>query len=150
MRRLLAIAALMLAACSGENPADMRDPASVARKFVEAYNAKNLQRMLPLVDQVNLEAIGDALQGGPGSEAYNAIFAPEMVELLAKEGGKIDGPRYDRRGRRYDAVVSVGKSDLGFVYTIVLGETETGEWRIAENSSMPQEDFLALPTERKK
>ncbi len=149
MRRLLAIALLVLAACSGETAVDMKDPASVARKFVEAYNAKNLQRMLPLVDQVNLEAIGDALQGGPGSDAYNGIFAPEMVELLAKEGGKVDGPRYDRRGRRYDAVVSVGKSEFGFVYTVVMSETDEGEWRIAENSMMPQDDFLALPTERK-
>lgn len=149
MRGLLAIALLVLAACSGETAVDMKNPASVARKFVEAYNAKNLQRMLPLVDQVNLEAIGDALQGGPGSEAYTGIFAPEMVELLAKEGGKVDGPRFERHGRRYDAVVSVGKSD-GFVYTIELQESDSGEWRIAENSMMLEADFQALPTEPKR
>lgn len=150
MKRALIVATLILASCGGESAVDMKDPASVARKFVEAYNTKNLQRMLPLVDQVNLEAIGDALQGGPGSDAYNGIFAPEMVDLLAKEGGKIEGPRYDRRGRRYDAVVSVGKSDMGFVYTIVMSEAEDGEWRIAETSMMPQDEFAVLPTEPKR
>ena len=116
MRRWIAGAVIaVLAACSGEPvPPDMKDPVSVARAFVDAYNGKDLARMLPLVDQVNMEAIKDALADGPDSTAWQGIFAPEMVQLIAREGGKVVGPRYEGS----DAVVSVAKSDLGDVFTV--------------------------------
>lgn len=122
---------------------DRKDPASVARAFVEAYNAKDLQRMLPLNDDVNIDAIAEALAGGPGSQAYEAIFQPDMVELLAAEGGQVEGPRYDGR----DAVVKVAASARGDVYTIVLDENERGEWVIVAHSMMGRAQFDALPAE---
>jgi hypothetical protein len=136
----LALAALMLAACDGETPVDMKDPAAVARKFAEAYNARNLTRMLPLVDQVNLDAVKDALAGGPESEAYRGIFSPEMVDLMAREAGKIEGPRYDGN----DAVVKVAKSERGDVYTIVLDEHEDGDWLIEEFATLTEQEFRDL------
>ena len=77
MRRWIAGAVIaVIAACSGEPaPPDMKDPVSVARAFVDAYNGKDLARMLPLVDQVNMEAIKDALADGPDSTAWQGIFA---------------------------------------------------------------------------
>lgn len=150
MKRLAALAALVLAACGGATPVDMKDPASVARTFIEAYNARDLARMLPLVDQVNLDAVKDALAGGPSSEAYQDIFMPEVADLMAREGGKVVGPRYERHGKRWTAVVSVGKSDRGFVYAILLDENEEGAWKIAENSTMPEEEFLSLPEQPKR
>jgi len=142
LRRLLALGALVLAACSAETPVDMKDPGSVARKFVEAYNARNLQRMLPLVDQVNIDAVKNALADGVNSEAYQSIFMPEMVELLAKDGGKVTGPRYDRHG----AVFQVGETVSGDVYTIELSQREADEiWLIDEFSMMSERDFLELP-----
>ena len=108
MRRWFAGALVaFLAACGGgPAPPDMKDPLSVARAFVDAYNAKDLARMLPLVDQVNMDAIKAALTDGPNSEAWQGIFAPQMVQLIAREGGKVEGPRYESR----DAVVKV---DIG-------------------------------------
>jgi hypothetical protein len=142
LRRLLAIASLALAACSGETPVNMKDPGSVTRKFVEAYNARDLARMLPLVDQVNIDAVKNALADGVNSEAYQSIFMPEMVELLAKDGGKVTGPRYDRHG----AVFQVGETVSGDVYAIELSRREAdGVWLIDEFSMMSEREFLELP-----
>ena len=114
----------MLAACGGETPVNMKDPASVAAKFVEAYNQRDLARMLPLVDQVNLDAVKEALAQGPGSEPYNSIFDPEIAQMMSAQNGKIEGPRYERR----DAIVSVGKTASGDVYTIELGKRDDETW----------------------
>jgi hypothetical protein len=137
----------VVAACSGKPaPPDMKDPVSVARAFVDAYNAKDLARMLPLVDQINMEAIEDALADGPDCAAWQGIFASEMVQLVAREGGKVDGPRYDGR----DAVVRVAKSDLGDVFTVELGQREDGDWLIVENAILSELEFAELPTEPEK
>lgn len=148
MRRWIAGAVIaVLAACSGEPvPPDMKDPVSVARAFVDAYNGKDLARMLPLVDQVNMEAIKDALADGPDSTAWQGIFAPEMVQLIAREGGKVVGPRYEGS----DAVVSVAKSDLGDVFTVELSLREDGDWLIVENAILSEQEFAELPTEPEK
>lgn len=137
----------VVAACSSEPPQpDMKDPVAVARAFVDAYNTKDLSRMLPLVDQINMEAIKDALADGPESASWRGIFAPEMVQLVAREGGKVDGPRYDGR----DAVVRVAKSDLGDVFTVELGQREDGDWLIVENAILSELEFAELPTEPEK
>lgn len=131
----------MLAACSGEAAVDMQDPASVTRSFVNAYNARDLSRMLPLVDQVNLDAVKEALAEGPSSEAYASIFQPQMADLLARDGGKIEGPRFDRRS----AVFKVGETVDGEVYTIELGKRDNGAWLIEAFSTMGEQEFLNLP-----
>lgn len=145
LKQLLLAAALILAACSGETPVDMKDPASVTRRFVNAYNARDLARMLPLVDQVNLDAVKDALADGPGSDAYNSIFQPQMVDLLARDGGKIEGPRFERK----DAIFKVGNAVDGDVYTIELGEREDGDWLIDAFNMMSEQEFLGLPEKPK-
>jgi hypothetical protein len=148
LRRLAGlICALALVACGDGAPAppDMKDPASIARAFVEAYNAKNLQRMLPLHDSVNIEAIAAALDGGPGSEAYERIFIPHMVELLGKQEGAVEGPRYDGR----QAVMKVAADDIGEVYTVVLEKGEDGEWIIVAHAQMGAQQFQALPDKPK-
>lgn len=143
-RLCFTLGALVLAACGGgPMTPDMKDPVSVARAFVEAFNARDLQRMLPLNDQVNIDAISAALTDGVGSPAYEAIFNPEMVVLLAKEGGRVEGPRYDRR----DAVVKVATSEVGDVYTIILSQGENEEWSIVAHSSMSKQQFESLPEE---
>jgi len=148
MRRSIAGAVIaILAACSGEPaPADMKDPVSVARAFVEAYNAKDLARMLPLVDQINMDAIKDALADGPESDAWQGIFAPQMVHYISREGGKVDGPRYEGR----DAVVKVATSDLGDVFTVELSQRDNGDWLIVENAILTEQEFAELPTEPRK
>lgn len=148
MRRVLFGLALgLLAACGGgPAPPDMKDPVSVARAFVDAYNAKDLARMLPLVDQVNMDAIKAALTDGPDSEAWRGIFAPQMVQFIGREGGKVEGPRYEGR----DAVVKVATSDLGDIYTVELAERENGEWLIVENATLSEQEFEKLPTEPRK
>ena len=148
MRRWLAGAVVtLLAACGGgAAPPDMKDPVAVARAFVEAYNAKDLSRMLPLVDQVNMDAIKAALTDGPDSEAWEGIFAPQMVQLIAREAGKVEGPRYEGR----DAVVKVAASDLGDIYTVELSQREDQTWAIVENAVLTEQEFLALPTEPSK
>jgi hypothetical protein len=149
LRRLAGlICALALVACGDGAPAppDMKDPASIARAFVEAYNAKNLQRMLPLHDSVNIEAIAAALDGGPGSEAYERIFIPHMVELLGKQEGAVEGPRYDGR----QAVMKVAADDIGEVYTVVLEKGEDGEWIIVAHAQMGAQQFQALPDQPKR
>jgi hypothetical protein len=148
MRRWLAVAIVSLLAACGGGPAqpDMKDPVAVARAFVEAYNAKDLSRMLPLVDQVNMDAIKAALTDGPDSEAWEGIFAPQMVQLIAREAGKVDGPRYEGR----DAVVKVAASDLGDIYTVELSQREDETWAIVENAVLTEQEFLALPTEPRK
>lgn len=142
MRLAALAAALLLAACGGGvvEP-DRKDPAAVARAFVEAFNAKDLQRMLPLNDAVNIEAIAAALNDGVGSPAYDAIFVPDMVTRLAAEAGKVEGPRYDGR----DAIVKVATSDRGEVYTIVLAKGENEEWTIVAHTMMGRAQFDALP-----
>ncbi len=135
-----------LAACSGEAAVDMKDPASVARGFVNAYNARDLSRMLPLVDQINLDAVKQALADGPSSEAYASIFQPQMVDLLARDGGKIEGPRYDRSS----AVFKVGETVNGDVYTIELGERSNGAWLIEAFNMMGEQEFLGLPEQQKR
>jgi hypothetical protein len=148
MKRALFGLALGLATACGGGPAppDMKDPVSVARAFVGAYNAKDLARMLPLVDQVNMDAIKAALTDGPDSEAWHGIFAPQMVQLIAREGGKVEGPRYEGR----DAVVKVATSDVGDVYTVELAENENGEWLIVENATLSEQEFAKLPAEPRK
>lgn len=144
---LAGLAIALLAACSSEpQPPDMTDPVSVARAFVSAYNTKDLPRMLPLVDQVNMEAIKAALADGADSDAWRAIFPPEMVDLIAREGGKVEGPRYEGR----DAVVKVATSDTGDVFTVELAERENGEWLIVENATLTEQEFQNLPTEPRK
>jgi ketosteroid isomerase-like protein len=143
LRTLAALAcALLLAACGGgvAEP-DRKDPASVARAFVEAFNAKDLQRMLPLNDAVNIEAIAAALTSGPGSSDYDAIFVPDMVTRLAAEAGNVEGPRYDR----HDAIVKVASTDRGEVYTIVMAKNDNGDWTIVAHSMMGRAQFDALP-----
>jgi len=136
-----------LAACGGGPAApDMKDPVSVARAFVDAYNAKDLSRMLPLVDQVNMDAIKDALAHGPESEAWQGIFSPHMVQLIAREGGKVEGPRYEGS----DAVVKVATSDLGDVYTVELSESDDGQWLIVENAILSEQEFATLPEQPRK
>jgi hypothetical protein len=144
LRGAIALAALLVTACGGETPVNMKDPSSVARKFVEAYNARDLARMLPLVDQVNIDAVKNALADGANSEAYQSIFMPEMVELLARDNGKVFGPRYDRR----DAVFQVGDTVAGDVYTIELRQREDEAWLIDEFSMMSEREFLELPEKR--
>ena len=93
MRRWIAGAVIaVIAACSGEPaPPDMKDPVSVARAFVDAYNGKDLARMLPLVDQVNMEAIKDALEMTRGHKANAAkllgVHANTMTRLLREIDG---------------------------------------------------------------
>jgi hypothetical protein len=146
LKRLTAFAILALAACGGPASVDMKDPTSVAKAFVEAYNARELARMLPLVDQVNLDAVKDALADGPDSEAYRSIFMPDMVQLLAKDGGELTGPRYDRG----DAVFQVGEAVQGDAYTIELSQREDGEWLIDAFNIMSETDFKQLPAQRKR
>lgn len=122
----------------------MQDPASVTRSFVNAYNARDLSRMLPLVDQVNLDAVKAALAEGPSSEAYASIFQPQMADLLARDGGKVEGPRFDRRS----AVFKVGETVDGEVYTIELGKRDNGAWLIEAFSTMAEQEFLNLPDEQ--
>lgn len=143
LRKLAAFtAALLLAACGGGAvEPDRKDPAAVARAFVEAFNAKDLQRMLPLNDEVNIEAIAAALAGGVGSPAHNAIFDPYMVELLAAEAGRVEGPRFDGR----DAIMKVAATERGDVYTIVLAKGDDDEWAIVAHSMMGRAQFEALP-----
>lgn len=143
LRKLAAFtAALLLAACGGGAvEPDRKDPAAVARAFVEAFNAKDLQRMLPLNDEVNIEAIAAALAGGVGSPAHNAIFDPYMVELLAAEAGRVEGPRFDGR----DAIMKVAATERGDVYTIVLAKGDDDEWSIVAHSMMGRAQFEALP-----
>ncbi|MEQ1784994.1 MAG: hypothetical protein ABMA14_26920, partial [Hyphomonadaceae bacterium] len=124
-------------------PVDMKDPISVAHAFVDAYNTRDLSRMLPLFDQVNMDAIKAALSGGPESEAWRGIFAPEMVAILSREQGKVDGPRYDRR----DAVVKVGASGDGDAYAIVLSKGKDDNWLIVENAVLSEAEFEAMSTE---
>ena len=119
----------------------MKDPASIARAFVTAYNDKNLQRMLPLHDSVNIDAIAEALDGGPGSEAYERIFQPYMVDLLGQQAGAVEGPRYDGR----QAVMKVAADDNGDVYTVVLEKGDDEEWNIVAHSQMGAQQFQALP-----
>lgn len=145
-RELVAFAFLALAACSGPPPVDMKDPVSVAHAFVDAYNTRDLARMLPLVDQVNMDAIKAALSGGPESEAWRGIFAPEMVAILAREQGKVEGPRYDRR----DAVVKVGASGDGDAYAVVLSKGKDDQWLIVENSVLSEAEFEAMALEPRK
>jgi hypothetical protein len=149
LRRLAGlICALALVACGDDAPPppDMKDPASIARAFVTAYNAKDLQRMLPLHDKVNIEAIAEALDGGPGSEAYERVFVPDMVELLSEQAGAVEGPRYDGR----DAVMKVAANELGDVYTIVLEKGDDDEWIIVAHSQMGAQQFQALPDQPKR
>lgn len=148
MKRWLtgAIVSLLAACGGGPAPPDMKDPVAIARAFVKAYNAKDLSRMLPLVDQVNMDAIKAALTDGPDSAAWQGIFAPQMVQLIAREGGKVDGPRYDGR----DAVVKVAASDLGDVYTVELSQREDGTWAIVENAVLSEQEFAELPSEPRK
>lgn len=142
-RRLGALLLLAVAACGGPPAPDMKDPVSVAQAFVEAYNTRDLSRMLPLVDQVNMDAIKAALADGPESDAWRGIFAPEMVAILAREQGKVEGPRYDRR----DAVVKVGASGDGDVYAIALSKGKDDRWLIVENSVLSEAEFEAMPVE---
>ena len=142
-RGLAALALMALAACGGPAPPDMKDPVAVAQAFVDAYNTRDLPRMLPLVDQVNMDAIKAALADGPESEAWRGIFAPEMVAILSREQGRVDGPRYDRR----DAVVKVGASGDGDVYAIALSRGKDDRWLIVENSVLSEAEFQAMPTE---
>jgi hypothetical protein len=145
--RLAALMFVFVAACSSEPPPpDMKNPVSVASAFVAAYNTKDLARMLPLVDQVNLDAIKDAISGGPDSEAWQGIFAPEIVAILAREGGRVEGPRYEGR----DAVVKVGASDTGDVFTVELAQGKDDRWLIVENAILSAEEFAKLPAEPKK
>lgn len=146
LRGLVALGALLVAACGGETPVNMKDPSSVARRFVEAYNARDLARMLPLVDQVNIDAVKNALADGPNSEAYQSIFMPEMVELLARDGGKVFGPRYDRQS----AVFQVGDTVAGDAYTIELSQRDDKAWLIDEFSMMSEREFLELPEKQPK
>jgi len=145
MRQALgALALLIMAACGGPQPPDMKDPASVARYFVDAYNAKDLTRMLPLVDQVNMDALKAALAEGANGPAWQGIFNPEAVTIIGREGGRVEGPRYDRR----DAYVKVGASGDGDVYVIVLARQKDDTWIIAENSLMSETKFMALSEEQ--
>jgi hypothetical protein len=41
--------------------------------------------------------------------AYDAIFDPYMVEVLAAEAGKVEGPRYDDG----DAIMKVAATERG-------------------------------------
>lgn len=149
-RALLLAAALALSACGSEPaPPDMKDPAAVAKAYVDAFNTRDLPRMLPLLDQVNFDAVKGALAGGPSSPEYQGIFTQEGVEALAREGGKIEGPRYDRR----DAVFRIGKTSYGDAITVILAKSKEGDWKIAENATMPEREFLDLsdkaPPDRK-
>lgn len=145
-RRLVAFLALVAAACGGPPPVDMQNPTSVAQAFVDAYNTRDLARMLPLFDQLNMDAIKEALAGGPESEAWRGIFSPEMTAIIGRENGKIEGPRYDR----YDAVVKVGASGDGDVYAIAMSKDKDGRWEIVENAVLSEAEFQALATEPRK
>lgn len=143
---LVAFLALIATSCGGPPPVDMKDPVSVAQAFVDAYNTRDLSRMLPLFDQLNMDAIREALAGGPESEAWRGIFSPEMTAIIGRENGKIEGPRYDRN----DAVVKVGASGDGDVYAIALAKDKDGRWEIVENAVLSEAEFQALPPEPRK
>lgn len=146
MKQGLAALVLLLAACNpGPPPPDMKDPLAVAGAFVSAFNTRDLSRMLPLVDQVNLDAIKEALAGGPDSEAWRGIFDPEMVEILARQDGKVEGPRYDGR----EALVKVGASGDGDIYAIGLEQGKDQKWLIVEHAVLSEAKYLALDEKSK-
>lgn len=139
VRSLFVAVALMLAACS-EAPPDMKDPGAVARAFVSAYNARNLSAMLPLISNVNIEAVKAALTDGPDSDAYKVIFDPDVSARMAKENGEIVGPRY----RKKDAVVRVADAGNDDVHVIVLEQRKDGDWIIEEFGTYTVMEFNEL------
>lgn len=141
MRRFSASLAVVLTACSSEATLNLKDPASVARAFSSAYNSRDLARILPLVEENNRELVGRALADGQASEAYARVFQSQMADFFARDGGRVEGPRFDHAS----AVFKVGGTLNGDVYTIELSQHDTGEWLVEAFRLVPEQEFLGLP-----
>lgn len=136
----LAAASLMLVACGG---ADLKNPESVAKAFMEAYRKQDPAGMLALMspdDSLNRQILQTAAKEGPAGDAHKEVFDPDMMAIMAGKDAKVEGPRYDTEGHPTFKVAEDG----GDAYVVQLGRTN-GNWSIEALDQMSKEEFQALP-----
>jgi hypothetical protein len=137
----LVAASLMISACGG---ADVKNPESVAKAFMEAYKKQDPAGMLALMSTEasgNRQILQDAAKEGPTSEAHKEVFNPEMMAIMAGKDAKVEGPRYDADGRPTFKVAE----DSDGAYTVSLVQAN-GAWSIHELGQSTDAEFQALPT----
>jgi hypothetical protein len=130
----------MLSACSGP---DTKNPEAVAKAFMDAYRRKDPASMLALMsarDSDNRQTLGLAIQQGPASEAHRLVFGPANMAIMAGKDAKVEGPRFDSRGRSAFKVAQDG----GDAYVLLLGQANS-RWSIDRLDRMSAAEFRALP-----
>jgi hypothetical protein len=135
----LATAAWLLIASCSASPPDQASPMAVAKSFLTAFEKKDLKTMSALLDDRDM--VDKAIENGPDSEAFKAVFNGEVTPMLTIGGGKLEGPRY----KDGDAEIKLPTTDKGR-HAVMQLRQNGGKWFVHDIDPMTDEDFNALST----
>ncbi|MEE8270626.1 MAG: hypothetical protein V3R98_02680 [Alphaproteobacteria bacterium] len=144
--RLVPVACCVLAICGGQAVAqrfDRTDPIAVATASLEAYQARDLDALMPLVSSFNRSLIQELAVKGESHPRYGSLFSGWRWRAVEAWSGFIGEVRYRRRS----AMVEFGTVGDAEVAVVAL-EWEDGGWSFEDVNSPSTADFRAMPTTR--
>ena len=136
------VAVLALCGVAGAQALDRGDPSAVASAFIEAYKARDLKAMAPLVNANNTEIFARLAAEGPSGRTYDRVFSGWRAEAVDGANG-VTGPARLRRDGA-EALVPIGQAG-GETFVIVLTDEAAG-WAVEDINSPSSASFEALPT----
>lgn len=143
MRILISLAAaLALLGAGAAQALDRSDPSAVASAFIEAYKARDLKAMAPLVNANNAKLFEKLAVEGKSGRTYDRVFSGWRAEAVDGANG-ITGP-VRLRDDGAEALVPIGEAG-GETFVIVLTDEPAG-WAVEDINSPSSASFQALPT----
>ncbi len=132
---------LGLAAIVEAQHLDRSDPEAVALAFVEAYQARDLPAVAPLMNATNRSLFDALAEQGRDHPAYEDVFSGWRAEAVDGAEDLTGAPRYRANG---EAMVPIGAAE-GETFVIALTTGDDG-WAVEDILSPATSDFEALPT----
>ncbi|RAI00619.1 hypothetical protein DLJ53_15285 [Acuticoccus sediminis] len=135
--------ALGLAGAALAQGVDRSDPAMVATRFVDAYKARDLAAMAPLMDANNADFFAELAAEGRAHPAYGRVFSGWRADAIDAANGVSGAARVRREGEVW---VPIGQSG-GEIFVVALTAEENG-WGVEDILSPGAADFDVLPIAR--
>ncbi|MEM8665437.1 MAG: hypothetical protein AAGF49_15105 [Pseudomonadota bacterium] len=136
----LVAAILAFAPAAMADDVDRSDPQAVTVAFLEAWKARDLKAMAPLMNSNNTEFFQELAAAGKNHPRYDRIFSGWRDEAAMNWDGTLEATRYDRG----NALVPIGAAGSE-TFVVVLFDEADG-WAVEDINSPSTKRFEGLPT----